>query len=600
MKLFIKSIEQLHKTTVAFSLWCVKHIQHKQLLLILSFVVGVLSGLAAILLKNIVHAIVIFFSEFSTPGHLNFHYFLLPVMGIIITVVFVRKIIGEDIGHGVSRILYAISKQRGYFKPHNNYSSIIASSITVSMGGSAGLEAPIVLTGASIGSTIGRLMRQNYKTIILLIACGATGAIAGIFKAPIAGCIFALEILMLDLTLWSVIPLLISSVTAASLSYFFLGKDVVFSFSIMEPFPLHNLPYYLLLGVFCGLIAWYFMSMIFITEEILEKIHPIYWRVLAGSLVVGLLVFLFPPLYGEGYIALKEILTGNSSQLSEHSIFHSIADNAFFFLFFLFLIIFLKVIATSFTTGSGGIGGVFAPALFVGGVTGTLFAKLLNMFSFINVSEYNFALVGMAGVFSGVLHAPLTAIFLIAELTNGYELFLPLIIVSAIAYVTENYFQPHSIYTRRLAKKGELLTHHKDKNILLMLKIQQVIETDFATVYPDDFLGNLVGAIADSRRNIFPVVDNDGKLLGIVNLDDIRDVMFNQALYNVLYVKDLMNNPKAYIEIDDTMDVVMRKFEMSDAWNLPVIDKDGKYMGFISKSKIFTVYRNLLLQFSDE
>jgi len=506
----------------------IRHIKQRQLILALSLVIGLLSGVAAIILKNLTHfvehrskALLMGESE-SVLTH------ILPLIVIIITVMFVSYILKQDIGHGVSKILFAISKRKGHMKAHNTWSSMLASSVTVGLGGSVGLEAPIVLTGASIGSNIGRMLRLNYKTIVLLIGCGAAGAIAGIFKAPIAALIFAFEVLMLDLTAFSIVPLLLSSVTAATVSYFFLGEKVVFAFTISEPFILHNLPFYILLGLFTGLVSVYFTRMNMWVESSMGKIKNNLLRTLLGGLLLSGLIFLMPQLFGEGYTTLKTLLTGQSSELFNGTIFENlIGDNSsFIILFFLMLVIF-KVIAMSVTTGSGGVGGIFAPALFVGGMSGVTLAKSINIFAPSGVSENNFALVGMAGVMAGVMHAPLTAIFLIAEITGGYTLFIPLIITATISYVTIRAFEKQSIYTKRLAQRGELITHHKDKQILTMLSVKDVLENDCERVQVDGYLSDLVKAVSKSKRNIFPVVNEDQELVGVIALSDVRDILIN-------------------------------------------------------------------------
>jgi CIC family chloride channel protein len=506
----------------------------------------------------------------------------------------------QDIGHGVSKILFSISKRKGHLKPHNTWSSMLASSITVGFGGSVGLEAPITLTGASIGSNVGRLLRLNYKTVVLLIGCGTAGAIAGIFKAPIAALIFAFEVLMLDLTAWSIVPLLISSVTAATVSYFFLGEQVVFSFSISEPFAMHNLPFYILLGLFTGLVSVYFTRMNNFTEHTLGKIKHTLVRTLTGGLLLSALIFLMPHLFGEGYTTLKTLLSGHSSELFNGTLFEGMLENnsSFIILFFLLLVIF-KVIAMALTTGSGGVGGIFAPALFVGGMSGVTLANTISLFSKGGVSENNFALVGMAGVMSGVMHAPLTAIFLIAEITGGYTLFIPLIITATISYVTILGFERQSIYTRRLAQRGELMTHHKDKTVLSLLTVEEVLENDCQKVHVDGKLGDLVKAVSQSRRNLFPVINDELDLVGVISLDDIRDILFDTELYDKVKIQEIMNTPPAIISRDEKMEKVLDIFEKTGTWNLPVTE-NNKYVGFISRSKIFSSYRTLLREFSDD
>lgn len=582
-----------------FLIWKGKHLKHRQFVFILSFLIGIISGIIAVILKNTVY----FTNEFLTHKldieNINLLYLAYPLIGITLTVLFVRFFIKDNIGHGISRILYAISKRNSNIKSHNNFSSFISSILTVGFGGSVGLEAPIVLTGSSIGSNLGRIMRMNYKTTTILIGCGAAGAIAGIFKAPIAAVVFSLEVLMLDLTMWSIIPLLISAVTGATVSYFLLGKGVIFSFQLTEPFILRNIPWFVLLGVFTGLVSYYFTRININIESLFQRFKSPVTKLASGGIILGILILFLPPLYGEGYEILSTILRGNVQEITYGSVFYNYQNYFWVFVGFLGLIIIFKVIAMSVTTGSGGVGGIFAPTLFTGGITGYLVAKLINNFSFINVSERNFALVGMAGLMAGVMHAPLTAIFLIAEITGGYGLFIPLIMTSTIAYITVIYFEPHSIYTERLARRGELITHHKDKAILTLLEMGKIIEKDFQKVSPDDKLEELIDIISKSSRNIFPVLNKDNMLVGIVYLDNIRHIIFNAEMYSTTFVRDVMLLPPTYVSPDEPMEEVMKKFEENNAWNLPVID-NGKYIGFISKSKLFSVYRKWLVDISEE
>jgi CIC family chloride channel protein len=562
-------------------------------------VIGVLSGLAAVVLKNTVHFTRDLIQRIMEQGTLGFLYLALPGIGIIITVLYIKYFVKDDIGHGVSKILYAISKKGSKLKSHNTYSSIVSSTVTIGFGGSVGAEAPIVLSGAAIGSSIGQIFKLNYKTITLMLGCGAAAAIASIFKAPLAGLVFTLEVLMLDLTMASIVPLLISAVTATTISYFLLGREVTFAFEIIEPFALYKIPFFILLGVFCGLVSFYFSRTAMHFESRLSNITNPYKKVLLGALVLGVLIFLFPPLYGEGFNTLQSLLDGEPSAILNNSLLYPFRDNVWVILASLALLLVFKVFAMAATTGAGGVGGIFAPTLFMGGVAGYFLSKLLNNTVGTSLNEGNFALVGMGGMMAGVMHAPLTAIFLIAELTGGYALFIPLMITSTIAYITIMYFEPHSIYTKRLAARGELITHHKDKAVLTLLKLGNVVERDFTTVLPTDTLGKLVRTISQSRRNIFPVVDANKELIGIVLLDNVRELMFDTEKYENIQVKDLMTAAPEFILIDEPMEKVMDKFESTGAWNLPVIDKK-KYIGFVSKSKIFSAYRDVLVQFSDE
>ncbi len=571
----------------------------KRLILVLSCIVGILSGLAAVLLKNTVQFTHTLLERLMEHGSFIVLYLALPGIGIFFTLLFVRYVIKDNIGHGVTRILYAISRKSSRIKRHNMFSSIIASTITIGFGGSVGAEAPIVLTGSAIGSNIGQLFRLNYKTMTLLLACGSAAAIASIFKAPIAGLIFTLEVLMLDLTMASIVPLLIAAVSGTTISYFLMGKNVVFAYEIVKPFALEKIPFFILLGIFCGLVSLYFTRVAMRVESNFNRTRSPYIKWMVGGLLLGLLIFIFPPLYGEGYDTLQNLLDGTVENLFRNSIFSSFHENQWILLGLLGMLIAFKVFAMAITTGAGGVGGTFAPTLFIGGVSGFFVGKFLNLTFQTNLSESNFALVGMAGTMAGVMHAPLTAIFLIAELTGGYGLFIPLMITSTISYITIMYFEPHSIYTKRLAARGDLITHHKDKAVLTLLKLGNVIENDFIVVHPDDSLGKLVDAVSRSRRNIFPVVDSDKMMLGYVLLDHIREVMFETERYDNTFIRELMSIPPDFIDINEPMSSVIQKFEETAAWNLPVIEK-GQYVGFVSKSKIFSAYRNMLVQFSDE
>ncbi len=580
-------------------IWRIKHINQRQFILILSLIVGILSGLAAVILKNTIHFVHTILTEGFSVDSKNLLYLVYPMLGILITILLVKYVIKDSLGHGVSKILYSISKLGGKLKPHNNYSSMLTSTFTIGFGGSVGAEAPIVLTGASLGSTLGRIFHLNYKTVTLLIGCGASGAIAGIFKAPIAGLVFTLEILMLDLTMASLVPLLISAVSASTVAYFFMGKDVDLTFHLIDPFVLEEIPFYVILGIVGGLVSLYFTKVVMGVEGKFKKIKNTYVKWIVGGVSLSLLIFIFPPLYGEGYDTLIALLNNNTDAVVQESMFYGFHDNMWAIFLFLISLVGFKAFATATTTASGGVGGIFAPSLFVGGVLGYAFSLFINNSGLYHLPEANFTLVGMAAIMSGVMHAPLTGIFLIAEVTHGYGLFIPLMITSTISYLTIMYFEPHSIYTKRLAQRGELITHHKDKAVLTLMKLNKVLETDFSKVSPDTTLGELVKIISKSKRNIFPVVDVNDNLLGIVTLNDIREIMFNSDMYGETTVEDLMTVPPAFIQHDDHMDRVMQKFERTGAWNLPVV-KDGKYLGFVSKSKIFSVYRRVLVHFSDE
>jgi len=585
-----------------FLLWRKKHISDRSFLLILSVLVGFLAALAALLLKFLIHLIQHGLTRGFETTEANYLYLLFPVIGILLSGLFIRYIVRDDISHGVTRILYAVSRRQSKIRRHNMWSSLVASSITIGFGGSVGAEAPIVLTGSAIGSNLGSLFRLDQRSMMLLVGCGAAGAVAGIFKAPIAGVVFTLEVLMFDLTMSSLLPLLISSVTAATVSYIASSMKPMFQFTLENEFLLQRIPYVILLGVLCGLVSLYFSETMNWIEEKFRHVTNYYIRFLIGALALSVLIFFLPSLYGEGYDTIN-ILLGDNVVSRWDSVLH----NSFFYgksgmlLVYLGLILLTKVFATVATNIGGGCGGIFAPSLFLGCITGFVFSHLCNI---LNLGPYmpeqNFALFGMAGLMSGVMHAPLTGVFLIAELTGGYGLFLPLMIVSAVSYLTIRMFQPHSIYSMRLARKGELLTHHKDRSVLTLMKTENVIENDFQTVTTDMDLGKLTSTISRSHRNLFPVIGPDKRLVGIVWLDDIRKIMFRTELYHRYKVENLMRHPLARIINTDSMDVVMHKFDETKAWNLPVEDEDGIYIGFVSRSKIFAEYRKLLVDFSDD
>ena len=585
-----------------FLLWREKNIKEKQFILVLSFLVGIFTAITALILKVLIHWIQNFLTNNFNTTEANYLYLVYPVVGIFLAGLFVRRVVKDDISHGVTKILYAISRRQGRIKRHNTWSSVIASSTTIGFGGSVGAEAPIVLTGSAIGSNLGSVFKMEHRTLMLLVGCGAAGAIAGIFKAPIAGLVFTLEVLMIDLTMTSLLPLLISAVTAATVSYITTGTEAMFKFHLDQPFEMERIPYVIMLGIFCGLVSLYFTRAMNSVEGLFGKLKSPYQKLALGGAMLSILIFLFPPLYGEGYDTIELLLNGTSN-----ADWDTVMNNSLFYghgnllLLYLLLIILFKVFASSATNGGGGCGGIFAPSLYLGCIAGFVFAFFSNKFDFsYYLPEKNFALLGMAGVMSGVMHAPLTGVFLIAELTGGYDLFLPLMIVSASSYLTIIVFEPHSIYSMRLAKKGELITHHKDKAVLTLMKMENVVEKNFVAVHPEMDLGELVKAISASRRNIFPVTDQAGILLGIVILDDIRNIMFRQELYHRFTVGKLMTAIPARLYDTDSMEQVMRTFDDTQAWNLPVVDKEGHYLGFVSKSKIFNSYRQVLVHFSED
>ena len=589
-----------------FLAWRTKKIKDKHFILILSFVVGILTALAASLLKFLIEYIKHFLTEnFDTTG-VNWLYLVYPVIGILLTGLFIRNVVRDDISHGVTKILYAISRRQSRIKRHNTWSSLFASAITIGFGGSVGAEAPIVLTGSAIGSNLGSVFKMEHRTLMVLVGCGAAGAVAGIFKAPIAGLVFTLEVLMIDLTMGSLLPLLVSSVTAATVAYILHGTEAMFEFRMDEPFLMERIPAVLLLGILCGLVSLYFTRAMNRIEGVFRRYSNPYIKLAIGGVMLSILIFMFPSLYGEGYDTIHMLLNGTTAadwdKVMDNSIFYGYGN---LLLVYLALVVLFKVFATSATNGGGGCGGTFAPSLFLGCVVGFVFSHFCNGYSLAplisdNIPEKNFALMGMAGMMSGVMHAPLTGVFLIAELTGGYDLFLPLMMVSVSSYLTIMIFEPHSIYSMRLAQKGELVTHHKDKSVLTLMNIESVVETDFEQVHSENDLGEMVKVISKAKRNMFPVVDARGILLGIVVLDDIRNIIFRQELYHRYTVGRFMVVPPARINMNDSMEEVMRKFDETKAWNLPVVDEDGKYKGFLSKSRVLNTYRQTLVDFSED
>lgn len=583
-----------------FIFWREKHVKERNFILFVAFLVGIFGGLAAILLKVLIHLISGALTSHVNVSAGNYVYIILPAIGVTISALYVRYIVKDDISHGVTRVLYAISQKKSRLKRHNMYSSLVASSITIGFGGSVGAEGPIVATGAAIGSNIGQLFRMSPRTLMILVGCGAAAGIAGIFKAPIAGMLFTLEVLMIDLTAVSVMPLLIASITSATMAYMYTGYDFEFFFIQSEDFYMAKVPYVIVLGVFCGLVSLYFTRVMNMMENFFRRFRNVWLKTIVGCVILSGLVYIIPPLYGEGYDSILDLLNGDPSSIVNGSVFYGDRNQVWFIILFIAMIIVTKAFATSATNGAGGVGGTFAPSLYVGCMAGFLFAYVSNLMGFDTaLSTKNFALIGMAGVMSGVMHAPLMSIFLTAELTGGYDLFLPLLIVSTISYGTIKIFEPYSIYTMRLAKRGELLTHQKDKAVLTLLKIDSVIERDFIPVRPEMSLKEMVDTIARSNRNLFPVVDNSGKMLGVVLLDDIRNIMFRPDLYRKMYVSKFMSVPPAMIEVGMSMDRVMKTFDDTGAWNLPVVE-NGRYIGFVSKSKIFNSYRRVLRHYCED
>jgi len=567
--------------------------------LILGGIIGIISGFAAVLLKETVHFIQHHLTSDFDIEYANYFYIGFPLIGILLTVLISKHIFKEKQGHGITQILYDISKNSSIIKRIKMFSRMITSAITVGFGGSVGLEAPIVVTGSAIGSNVGRFMHLNYKKRTLLIGCGAAGAISAIFNSPITGVIFSLEVILADVTIAMFIPLLIASVCGSLVSLTLLGDDVLFSFKLTDNFAASDTPFYLLLGVTCGLVSVYFTRMTYKVESWISSIQPIMGKALTGGVLLGLIIFIFPPIYGEGYNTIKSLLAGRELEILNTTLFFDETTNVLLFFAFVFGVILIKPVASALTIGAGGSGGIFAPSLFLGGITGFLFAAILNVVAWENVSTSNFTLVGMCGVMSGVLYAPLTAIFLIAEITSGYELFVPLMLVSAISFSTSSFFEKHSLYTKHLIERGDLIKYDKDRQVLSLIDLKKVIEKDLLTIHPSAKLGELVDLVQISKRNIFPVVNEDNVLVGVVTLDDIRNIMFDKELRESTIVKTLMHTPPAYVSSHENMQSVMSKFEFTGAWNLPVIDH-GKYVGFLSKSRIFSTYRKKLIRHNQE
>lgn len=576
-----------------FLVWRIKHVKDSYFVILLSVVIGIGAGFSAFLLKTFVFYIKELLTGFFDKSTQNIWYILYPGVGIAISVLIVRYLLRDSTDHGIPRILYVISRLDGKMRWRKYFSSMLGSSFTAGFGGSIGLESPIIAAGASIGSGIAQRLRLTYKNTILLIGCGAAGAMASIFTTPIAAVVFGLEVLMLDLTTASIIPLLIASVTGAITAKLLLSEDILIHFAVTQPFEVGDIHFYILLGILCGLVSLYFSWMHHTIRKRFGTIANQRNRLIIGSLMLGILIFIFPPLYGEGYAAITLIMTGNSDQLLNNTFLYNFSEIWWVFILFLVFLILLKVIATTLTTEAGGIGGIFAPAAVMGGFTGYALAKFLNNFGFLRpLHEGNFTLVGMAAVLGGVLHAPLTAIFLIAEMTNGYELIVPLMLTTAIAFITVKVFSPHSIFTKQLAERGDLLTHNKDQTVLTLLSVKKVIDQDLLTIHPKATLGDLTKLIIKSKRNLFPVVESDNTYLGLIDMDDVRKDMFSPSKYGEP-IASYMSQSKEHVSTGEAMDSVMEKFRKTGYFNLPVID-NGKYVGFVSRANIFNAYRQVL------
>ena len=571
----------------------------QQLMVILSIVVGFLAGLVAVIMKNLVFLIRQLLTGGFEIDYSNYLYVVYPATGILLVLLFIKYILRRPVRDGIPNVLHSISKNHGIISPHNTFSSVVTSSLTVGFGGSVGLEGPTVVTGAAIGSVLAKKLGLNYKQVVAVLGFASAAAMSAIFKAPIAAIVFALEVILFDMTMSSLVPLLLASIVAALTSYAFLGQDVLYPFQVQYSFNLSETFYYFGLGLFTALVSVYYIKGYVVSGKIFDKIPGWFNKFLVGSGILGLLIFLLPSLYGEGYEAINTALKGNLGFIFDNSIFYSLKGNESIALLLLLAIILLKVVATSLTFRAGGIGGVFAPTLFIGTMTGLFFAKTLNFMGLASLPLSDFALVGMAGLLAGVVHAPLTAIFLIAEITGGYSLLFPIMIVATTSYGITRLMSPRSIYTIQLSKRGDMLTHHKDKALLSMMSIENLIEKNFKTISPDANLGDLVKVIAESTRNIFPVVDENNDFYGIIVMDQIRHLMFQPELYEKTTVRSLMFHPSTIVYVSDDMETVAQKFQHSGKYNLVVLD-DSKYVGFVSRANVFSHYRQLLKEFSED
>ena len=624
--------------------WRITHISDRQTMLFLAIVVGISCAMAALVLKSTIDFLHHLVSNSFADGNLNYLYLATPIMGIFIASLFVKYVVKDDISHGVTKIMYAISRNKAVIKAHNMWSSIVASSFTIGFGGSVGAEAPIVLTGSAIGSNLGRWFKLDQKKLMLLVGCGATGAVAGIFKAPITGVVFTLEVLMLDLTMASIVPLIVTAITATVVTFFFSGTESMFPFDTTVAFEPSRMPFYVFLGIICGFVSLYFVRGSNKLESFFRSIDSSGNKLVVGGCMLSLLIFFIPPLYGEGYDTITSLINDKAQDITQNSVFFDFRHSFPMMALFCFLIIFFKIFATAATNGSGGTGGIFAPSLFIGCVTGYLTSSAVNYSHIGNLPTKNFALAGMAGVMSGVMHAPLTSTFLIAEITGGYGLFLSIMTVAVVSYITIKIFEPHSLYAMRLAQKGELYTHHIDKNVQMLLNIDDLIDRDLKTLTPHMYLGDVVEVVKTTKRNIFPVLGSHKRLIGILTINDIRNVMFQPEFYHTLQVDQLMTGASALIYVEDpelkkkvtqeiererarrhekgikdtptqiadenerlndvkgdTMETILKKFEFTKAWNLAVVYKGSdRYVGYLSRARVFNAYRDLIQKMSDE
>ncbi len=597
------SVKSENKMMRRLAVWIARHLSERQFILLLALLVGIGAAVASQVLKLLIHEIEHLLTSKFDVSHANWLFLVYPVVGIYLTALFIKYAVRDDIGHGVTKILYSLSRRQGNIRGHNCWSSVVASALTIGFGGSVGAESPIVLTGSAIGSSLGRFFRLDHKTMMLLIGCGASGAVAGIFKAPIAGLMFTLEVLMVDLTMASLLPLLVSCLTATCITYAWTGMSPMFTFELTDHFAVNRIPTSVLLGVCCGFVSLYFTRVMNSFEQVFGRLKNLYAKLLLGGVVLAVLIYFFPPLYGEGYNTIS-ILLGSTTDDGVNQVL----NNSFFYghsnylLFYLGLIVMFKVFATTATNGGGGCGGTFAPSLFLGCLSGFIFSRLWNEYGLwnINVPETNYALLGMAGVMSGVFHAPLTGVFLIAELTGGYQLFIPLMIVSVASYLTIHAFERHSIYAMRLARTGELLTHHKDRSVLTLMSLDAIIDKERPVLHPGMYLGQVVQAVSTSKSLHFAVVDIKGGLLGVINVNKIRKIIFRSELYRMYKADQLMRQPEVVLRTDDNMQAVMDKFAHCDAGTLPVLSPDGTFVGFVSRTRLYASYRQVMKDFSEE
>ncbi|MBQ6237273.1 MAG: chloride channel protein [Bacteroidales bacterium] len=601
MNSVIKTFKDTYKR---FIVWRMRHVSDRVFLLALSVVVGILAGLAAVVLKTLVHVTNRWLLQFNIPTFVggNLLILLYPAIGILLTILFVRYVVKGNIGHGLPSVLLSLSRKGGVLPARNMYSSLVASTLTVAFGGSVGLEAPIASTGSAIGSNVGRFFRLSAHDVKMLLGCGAAGAIAGIFKAPIAGVLFVIEVFMFDMTATAILPLMLSAVSASTVAYFLMGNDLQFAFRVVGEVGLSQIPYYIVLGVFCAAVSIYFLRITDKVEEWFARRRNQATRAVIGSIALGLLIFLFPPLFGEGYSFLTELLNGSDELLFDHSVFAAFKDNNWIVLAYILILILTKAVATATTIGCGGVGGTFGPSLIIGGMAGYFLCMLSNQIGLPEQSTANFALVGMAAVMTGVMHAPFMAIFLIAEITGGYALMVPLLVASSVTYLCVSPFEKHSIYARKLAEKGDLMTHDKDRSAWQLMDMRKLIETNFVIVREEDKLRDLVEAIKYSKRNVFPVLSDDDKFLGVILLDDVRHIMFQPEHYDDTAVIDLMHpiSEGDIVRISDPPNEVVNKFRIGNRYNLIVIDDQGYYLGFLSRANTFSAYRRFVSEVSEE